>query len=221
MTLTDVILQIRYRLGNRSNLDQARILNELILAQTRREMSPFLPWWLMQFFADVTFSATVATLAKPANYIREHEEHGGLWVLDTSGYPHPLKKRSPGNLYSREFETPGMPAFYGDGNSLWYIFATPDQDYAGKVSGYYKDTALAIGTLTNDTNLWLTYAPLLLISEVCMKMAMQLQMPPAVAQGFGIEMGEEEARILDETVAREEAWQDRNMGAVDAGNFNQ
>lgn len=218
MQLVDFQSMVRYRLGNRTNFPADRIVLEMQLAQKRLERRPQLPWFLFAFDQSLPTVAAQDYVLHGTGFLRESEELGGLWYVDSTGQWKPLIKDDYNILKSRTF-TPGIPTRYANGKDRFYLFATPDAIYDLRWAGFVSDDLPLVSSPTTYENLWMANAENLLIAEVCLALGRQTQMTPDQIQGFMGEVAMYRLDLEDETLTREEAWKRSVMGGPDAGSL--
>ncbi|MBF0214950.1 MAG: hypothetical protein HQM00_15545, partial [Magnetococcales bacterium] len=118
---------------------------------------PILPWFLLSDTPDLTIPAGSHALTLPTGYIREYEE-GGVYRLsdDPESWEKLLKTDHNQSLRHSGTGTPSRYAILG--NKL-LVFPTPAEGATLRLIHYAAATALE----TNASNVWLQYAPELLI----------------------------------------------------------
>lgn len=200
---------IMARLGNRTGLEEMAV-REMQLAQDRLESGPEMPWFLeATATASVAIDATMATL--PTLYKRTHED--GLWIRETGttdavapitkiDFPELLKFRKDATVGES-----GIPDRYALWGTTLELYPVADKAYDLIHYHYAKGALLE----TNIENLWLEYAPDLMIAETGIVIAMFARDDSAV-QVFSAQRADAQERLIRDTVAREEAGRVQRMG---------
>lgn len=192
MNLREFINLLQLRCGSRDDLE-TRIKSELTLVQsiTLERTGAFIPWFLQ---SDPTTVATVSGNIKvnyPTDYLAELED-SMLWYQDTGLAWHKLKKKSYDYVLEKNLD-PGAPQYFVVGASNFFIGPEPDAIYPLRFRYYKKDTVL---TEDADTNLWLTYAPDLVLAEVGLKISRYHTVDDRTKQEFAQEAAEARQRLF-------------------------
>lgn len=201
------------RLGNRTSADlRAKCLAEMVnVQQNMLERGPTLPWFLEATDDGLACVAATREVAVPGDFLREHEE-GMLLIQDSAGVWQEMEKDDYDALisYWTYDGTTDPPLHYALVGTNFLLVPLPTAARSMVLTKYYaKDTAPSD---TASTNLWLTYAPNLLIGETGMIMAGQyLQNKAAFAQ-FQQQATLGRQQLLTDNIAREEANTTRSMG---------
>jgi hypothetical protein len=107
--------------------------------------------------------------------LQEYEE-GCLFLVDSDGSWVPIAKETWDDIITAVdqgyMESSGQPTVYAVTGGYFRLRPIPDAVYSTKMLYYKKDTTLSTG---DTTNLWLTHAPEVLISETGIKMAPYVQ----------------------------------------------
>ena len=175
MTGAEAITLIHNRLGQRSGLD-AWILTELQSAQASLELAEWLPYFLLEKTAGATVADT-QTISPPTGYLRVYE-NAGLWLVNGTKDVRLVKEDY--DVLFKKFGTTdtGVPENYAEVGTTLYVFPVPDAVYVVNYF-YYKNDPTAVATGT--TNLWLTYAPELMIGFAGAQVATYLRDQEAIA----------------------------------------
>lgn len=162
MTRSELVNILQQRCGNRDDLE-SRILSELSFVQTviLEGTGAFTPWFLQSAPTDLVTVAGNANVAYPANYLGELEDNM-LWYQDSGETWHKLNKKSYDYILEKNLD-PGVPQYFAVGATGFFIGPVPDDVYTLRFRYYQRDSEVAAD---GDTNLWLTYAPDLVIAEV-------------------------------------------------------
>lgn len=163
-TCVDIIAQ---RLGMRTDLDDA-ILNEMQLVQevTLEGTGAFLPWFLESLDNALVTVLASTEIALPTDFLAEIEGMPpALYVVDGTAQNWTDLHKDGRNTLLTKYPSTGAPAEYHITASTLHIFPRSDAVYAIRFSYYAKDS------LTGDENLWLKYAPDLMIAETGAVMA--------------------------------------------------
>lgn len=196
---------VQDRLGNRTSI-ATRILNEMILAQSILEHGETLPWFLLQNSHTSTVVST-QTVSLPTGHLRDYK-NGSLWIPDDSGKLQPLEPHEVLDALCYDAnggfdDNTGKPTDYALFGSKWYLFPSPDAIYTLWYFAYIADTVLT-GVDANETNLWLTHAPDILIAAAGERTARYLR-DAAMVQLFAEELATGKARLAIDNAAREQS----------------
>lgn len=206
MTREGAVTLLMSRLGNRTGLE-AKIRSEILLAQTKLEGMPVLPWFLVVDTGSVNTVASTRSAALPTDFLRMWEETF-LYLTASSGTRTRIPLEDYGFVTDQDNyvneATPEMAAVVG--LSL-HFSPKPDAIYNVAFAYYAKAAVLS----TDISNAWLDYAPDLLIAETGIQVARFLRDALAV-QMFRDEKAEAMARLAQENTARREAGMIREMG---------
>ena len=162
MLRSEAVAIVKQVLGYRTNLD-ATIESNMRLQQTKLELMPTKPWFLL---SEISYKVTVAEEPRvplPLNFLDEYEE-GCLWYMpdDTTKPDVPLTKDGYDVLVKNYLEeVPGPPEAYALTGNYFRLFPLPDSTYTIKMLYYKRDAILASDT----ENQWLKWVPELLIGK--------------------------------------------------------
>jgi len=200
------------RLGDRTDLRVAILLEMTLVQQTLLEGGDELPWFLLSDDQPLTIVASNRNVAVPSDFLREHEE-GELLVTNSTGVETALEKAAYDELidfygFDALADPPTAYALVGDNFAL---FPIPSVVRALTLSKYYKRAAAPTDTAAE--NAWLKWASDLLIAETGIVMAGQYLQNDAMASLFVGMQAVAKRRLNTQNVAREEANRARNMGA--------
>lgn len=161
MTLAEMVAILSQRCGSRDDIE-SRIKAEVLFVQgTLLEgTGAFKPWFLQSDPTTLATTAGVSTVDYPADYLAELED-SMLWYQDASGSWHKLLKKSYDYILEKNRE-PGPPVFYAVGATSFFVHPVPDAVYTLRFRYYFKDDLLINDS---DTNLWMTFAPDLMLAE--------------------------------------------------------
>lgn len=192
MTLTEFVALLQQRCGSRDDLE-TRIKSELTLVQaiTLERTGAFIPWFLQSDPTDLATVSGNAQVAYPADYLGELED-SMLWYQDTDLAWHKLNKKSYDYILEKNLD-PGAPKYYAVGASNFFIGPVPDAIYPLRFRYYKKDTTLVAD---GDTNLWLTYAPDLVLAEVGLKICRYHTVDDRTKMEFAQEAAEARQRLF-------------------------
>jgi hypothetical protein len=195
---------IEGRLGQRNGL-YPRIVAEIRAAQDYYERQPELPWFLL---TKEEIIASTALVDFPTGFLRETNEDTGLWVR-VNDVLLPLGKDNYSTLArSEDLRGTGIPQFYYTGTIGYELFPEPDQPYSLDAVFFKKDNPLDDDL---STNLWLTYAPELIVSRAGFQMARYLRAPD-LAQIFMADLAEATKSLYYGGVARDMGGRSLVMG---------
>jgi len=207
-------MKLRLASSNDSSLNTS-IITIANVVQERLEQEMILPWFL---FVDTNIAGTnLATVeneesvALPANFLREVEELDYvLFVQDTDEDDPwvPLKKKDYSVIKARYTST-GRPKCYDILGDRLYLRGIPDAAYTLRLLYQASDDDIAAGT---TENLWMKYASDWIMAEVGMILTSTVVPMPSLLQQFQGEVIRARTRVMNETVARQEAGYMRDMG---------
>jgi len=170
VTKAAAIALVADRLGNRQGMDE-RIARELDASQILLESGPFHPWFMRK---DLSLSVSTQSFSLPADFIAPLEDQELLLSLDTGKPLVPIHDWQVGPKL--RLAEPGLPSFYVLGPASIFLYPPPDKEYRFTFSYYASQPSIAsLGS--NDTNTWLTYAPLVLANHAGAKVAAHLRSP--------------------------------------------
>lgn len=196
----DLMKRRMARFGTSTSLDDD-ILIELNQAQTRLELSPELPWFLLSERSSIGTVANEPRIIVPVDMLREYEE-GALWVLDASGTEHELKKKFWEDIKSdSRFDTPGLPSRYATVGEYFRLRPVPNAIYTVRMIYYKRQDAIVVGLENN----WLKWVPDLLIAEAGVIVASNYLKNKEAAEMFQNMITVESRRLLVASEAREQA----------------
>ena len=196
MTPNEMRDLIRQQLGYRTDLND-KIFADANLVQDRLENDEELGnhWFLTQEYSDAGFvtAAATKTVAVPSTFLDEDEDHGGLYIYDsTATDPYIELKREDSGLFRRAFEgTSGQPTHYDLVGANIEFGPTPDAIYSLRWFARFRDADILEGS---TANLWLTHAPLLIVAETGLMIAGSVHNDKAV--GFFSDLAKSERRKL-------------------------
>lgn len=191
-TAVDLIMS---RLGNRTQASlRAIIIAEMTLTQSDiAQRLDFRPWFLRETNTSLATVAEVDSVTLPSDFDGFDEDWGGVWWKDTNlpEYDQWTKverlRLSDAVAAYRDGEDGvlGSPEVFDIANLTLLLRPVPDAVYSLKIE-YYKNDAAP--TDTSSTNLWLTYAPKLLIATTAQTVAAQHLQNADLAQTMQGEM---------------------------------
>lgn len=170
MTRGEMIATIAARLGQRADLE-VRARAELQLEQLKLEMGPLRPWFLKKRTA-VTLTQPFAV---PTDYIAPVTGVSVFWLSETP--PVPLVEVPEGAMSDPLYSESGRPKYYFFGEAIWFLPGPSVEHNVGFTYYYAKQPQPATD---NDTNVWLTHAPLLMVARVGLQLAKFLRSPENV-----------------------------------------
>lgn len=192
MTLAEFIALLQQRCSSRDDLEE-RIKSELTLVQTitLERTGAFIPWFLQSDPVDIVTVSGNAKVDYPVNYLSELED-STLWYLGDDAAWHKLIKKSYDYILEKNIES-GPPKYFAVGASNFFIGPVPDAVYTLRFRYYKKDTTLVAD---GDTNLWLTYAPDLVLAEVGLKICRYHTVDDRAKMEFAQEAAEARQRLF-------------------------
>lgn len=219
MYLPQAKLLVKRRLGNPTNADILEIIEgEMALVQetTLEQNGRIIPWFMETELASILVAAPSTTgddrVELPSDFVREKAD-GGLFLYDAAGEEPwtKLEKRDYDELVRFFQNEVGNPQGYSIGGLYFRLRPLAETDITLKMFYYAKATSVAGG---NDTfeNIWLKYAPDLLIAETAKVVAEKILQDFDLAGTFVNDIQRAWDRINTDTVAREEEGRSRNFG---------
>ncbi|MGW8178739.1 MAG: phage adaptor protein [bacterium] len=211
MTPNELVTMVKGRMLN--NTDDS--LDALIIAEANRvckvlEQGEFLPWFLFTD-AGLTTVASTETVSVPSDFLREAENQYCLFV--ESGEDDipwkPLEKGDLSYISSKYGESEDKPRAYDLLSTNFYLRPIPDTVYNLRLFYFRGGNTLSVG---GASNVWLDYAEDWVLNEVGLIMSSMYVNLPQIAQMFASEAQKARKRVYDDTIAREEAGQMREMG---------
>lgn len=213
MIRSAVIALIGQRLGKRTTLDDV-ILSEMdLVQQTVLERNGRLqPWFLETEVATAGTTAEEERVALPTDFVMEKEE-GGLWLyLANEEDPWVrLNKTDYQNMIQGHGDTPGQPEEYSLGGLYMRLRPIPDAEYVLKMI-YYAAQPLPSALAVGGENVWLKYAPDLVIAEVCKLVAEKHIQDFELANTFAPDIQRAWDRLHVETEAQQHTNRSYSMG---------
>lgn len=185
MTRDEAVAEIQFYLGKRRD-SAADIVTKLELGQRHLERNwptrP-LPWFLLTERASTTMVASEERVAIPTDFIEEWEG-SGMWVVDSNGGEHLVKKfdSDDARLYEQERTDFGtltlasssdrLPNKYAMTGDYFRFFPTPATALTLKMIYYQTQDLPSSGSVENR---WLKYAPYVLIGWAGERMAIVMR----------------------------------------------
>jgi len=214
--------QIRFTLGRTGTALRTEIIFAMNLAKRQLEGMPELPWFLISEVAEATCTVGEERLEVPANFLREVEEEGTLFVYDTSD----LDTDSPDEWielikwdnetlranHSDQVSARDRPTHYALVGNYFKLYPVPDEAYTLKMLYYKEDTDFSSGSDTE--NQWLKWAPDVIITKAGKWIATRLRDEKARAM-FEADYPEAYMRMRTEDEARRQANFTQWMGQND------
>lgn len=207
LTKAEAIARVQQGLGFRSDKSD-EIELELRLAQSELEKGQTLPWWLLSDTTTLSGSADTETVALPTGFLRFDEEVD-LYYTAPSISPRTVLIGSPVDYSQlkllRVDESTGEVL---TGASRWVaiwknsliVSPIPTESFTLTGSWYVADED--IGDLQPaETNLWLTYAPLVVVGMAGMSIAADLEYG-AAAEKFNAMYSMANARLIADAELR-------------------
>jgi hypothetical protein len=178
ITKSKAIARIQRGLGFRTDLEDD-ILLELRQAQTMLEQGQSLPWWL-RIDSSLSATANVSTITIPTGFIR-FDEDVEPWVIDTTtGKRNVVKVMDYDQLLSLSWDEDTSAVATGTitglaiRQSTFIVAPTPTEATTVYAAWYFADDDLE-SLDDDDSNLWLTYAPLVIVGMAGVAMAKDIK----------------------------------------------
>lgn len=193
-----------------------RLQNEMQVAQSKLELMPFLPWFLLTELATGATIANEERVALPADFLREpDEDEATLWLVDNTTSP--AKKsflnKSTYALLVDKYKNSiyQQPLEYALVGQYFRLRPIPDTVYTVQFLYYAAGVVLS----SNIENVWLKYAPELLIARTGM-LAAKYPNDQVRFQQFQMDYNDALNQLKIADTARREAALERIMGDSDA-----
>ena len=200
---------IAKRLGQRTDLTSDIIAEmQLIQATTLERNGKFFPWFLLSEWSSASTVASEERVALPTDFLCESEEYP-FQILDSNGAWQNLTKRAYDYAFEMYPASEALPVLYAVGDDYFYLRPIPDAVYTIRMRYFKRGLSLA----TNIENVWLKWAPDLVIALVGEVMARQYTQNNALADTFAAKAGTAGEMLYSQHMAREEANRERNMVA--------
>lgn len=220
MTLTDLIEEVRNKLGYNTGLSSSLITTAISNAQGELEKLPELPWFLHTEISSISTTADEERIAVPADFIKEIDEEP-LYYYDTSGTTDEwvsLRKLTTNNLrniynlaITNSQEVSGTPLYYALDGAYFRLYPIPDAAYTLKLTYYGKQDVLSAGS---DTNGWSLYAPYALIGKAGILLSMNNRDKSGI-EIFGALLTESSQLLNRQSEAREHSGMTYQRGGDD------
>lgn len=214
MLRDDAIALLADRL-NRTDLT-TRAIAEMQMAQVQLEGLEFLPWFLLTEVASSVTTAFEERIALPSDFLQEpDEDEAALWIVDNTTTP-PTKTFLPKSTYSLLVDkykdsTYNQPLEYALVGQYFRLRPIPDTVYTVQFLYY----ASAAPLTTNIENVWLKYAPDLMVALTGMLMSRYPNDTTRYAM-FAADYKIALDALTKLDIARREANLERTMGDSDA-----
>lgn len=194
----------------------SRAQNEIMFAQDELENPEFTPWFLYKESTTLVTVAQNEAVAVPTDFIAETtEDDASLFIVNATTSPSGLaivSKGVFGNLAQKyKDSTFGQPLEYALVGLNLKFRPIPDAVYTLQW-GYF---GTADPLTTNIENVWLKYAPDLLIARTGMLMT-KYPVDAVRYKMFSDDYAKAMTSLMHQDVARREAGMDRFMGDADA-----
>lgn len=180
------------------------------------ERGTSLPWFLLLEDQPLTGSANSGSLTIPTNreFIREVDD-GALRIVSSDGPVRFLVKRSYDWIIEDQQSDEGVvetgdPEFYAIRSSTFYCSPIPTAAWTAYAT-YYAHDAVFSGLASGAQNLWLKYAPGLLVNLTGVRMAEDLEHNEAMSK-FQRRYDAARARMEAEIALREGSNREFVMG---------
>lgn len=209
LNLTEMIIAIRFRLGNKKGID-ADIIREINFAQTRLEEDPTIPYWFLVNFNSIVLTVDVKDVPFPTLFLREYD--GVLPSLLIEDEYIPLERLDLSEARARYGLTTGQPRAYVIVDNLFQVFPTPDKQYILDFPNIQSQEILADPTTL--TNSWTKDAAQMLMNKAGIALSQALRDKDALANftnDFNVAFAEMTTRVI----AREDANMDHQRGGHD------
>jgi len=205
-------------LNNTDSSLNALIVIEANLARQRLEQEPERPWFLFKDSSLDAISLATAVdieyVATPTGFLQELDETAGAMFLyndeaDSSADAWTRLIKDDYSLIKELYPGSGTPSHYDLMKGRFYFRPIPEEVTNLRLLFYKADDDITEG---GSANLWLTYAPDVILNEVGAIMATHYVNMPEVAKRFEGAAQAAKLRLLTETIQRREAGMMRQMG---------
>jgi len=157
---------------------ESTVITDLQLAQNELELE-FHPWFLLKHTNTLENDATdLFKIPLPADWLRESDEHRGLYLLDDDGNRTNLIEKDDWTAIARAqldenvANRDGTPTHYAIvGDEIWLGPLFPTEQHLFEMHYLKKDAVLS----TNIENEWLAHAPEVLKSKAALRTAAGLR----------------------------------------------
>lgn len=212
MTGAQALDMLMFRFGNRSAAAlRANTLAEMIYVQTMLELGGELPWFIIGVEETFPVIAKRREVLVSDTFLREVEEIP-VYILDTAGNRHEVIKKDYyelANWWTME-ATSELPENYALVGLNINLFPMPLLNTSLKIRVYQKQVPPTDDASEDD--LWLRYAPDLLLALTGEQVAMKLLKDPELTQAFLLDKTAAFARLIVDNTARTEVGRARMMG---------
>lgn len=224
MTRDQLIKLVLTRLGQRQNdtkLQEAAVAEQQLLQYNQMEGANFKPWFLLSEYEQTTVPGNDYKVSLPTRFLEEWEE-GSLWLVpDPVNDPNGRVAVPKGDYDYLAAKYPGVGALrgYSIAGTYFLLSPKPDSDLTLQMR-YYKrevlmDDAYGLPAPVNPENKWTKYAADWYMAELGFLLAKHYTRDEQAALRFESDLVAAKARIYTETIARQEANQNREMGVED------
>lgn len=175
----DALNLVMSRLGNRTEPAlRALCLAEMKLLAREIEDGAWKPWFLFRHLVFVGSTSAGVSQVVASNILDLDDDQAGVFYYDDTRTVDMYRRLERGMLrflkdkyFEEEMAAPREYDMTGSGSgSLLHIFPTPDAGYQIYFSGFYRESQ-NIADSTDETTVWLTQVPSLIIAGTTMKMA--------------------------------------------------
>lgn len=178
------------------------------------------PWFLLLLDQSLSGTANTPTIAMPSDYWRHYDEGGVYYVTDEGPRRYLVKRPQDWIVPFVQDSVDGSiaddldngPMYYALMGSNIYVAPVPTANFTLYHNYYKHDTSIA-DTGTDAQNLWLANASSVLMNLTGLRMAEDLQHSEAMDK-FQKRFAQANARLLAETIAREDADNEYVMGSL-------
>lgn len=224
MTRDQLISLVLGRLGQRQNdvkLQTAAVTEQQLIQQTLMEGADFKPWFLLSEYEQTTVLSGEYKVSLPTRFLEEWEE-GSLWLVpDPVGDPNGRVALPKGDYDYLAAKYPGSGDLRAYSIAGGYFLLSPrlSADTVLQMRYYKRELTMdhAYGAVSPvvPENKWTQYASDWYMAELGLLLAKFYTRDEQAAARFEADLQMAKRRVHTETVARQEANQDRQMGVED------
>lgn len=175
------LIKSRCKRVNDTGIDASIVAEMQFVVEQILETGPIKPWFLLSSWTALAITSGNDTVALPADFLWESEEHKIEIYSPTDAEYVPLDKADAGaaNKYFIDDEAQQPQVYSIEGEEIVFR-PVPDQGYTARIKYFYRDDSLA----TNIENQWTKYAADLVAAETGRVIAKKYLRDDALAAEF-------------------------------------
>lgn len=210
-----LIQVLKSRLGSRNDDDiDEMLMLELELAQTDdlEANGRATPWFLYSEAATIGTTIGEERIKLPGDFLREVEEGTlSIYVEELGKFAEIIRDDYDTLSAKYLYSAPGIPRHYALEGHYFRLFPRPDNIYTIRMRYVQKDVLPSIID-SDKENLWMKWAPNLLLAVAARRYASMHLMNPALATLFAAEATESWDRLVTQSTARKNTNRNFVMG---------